>query len=83
MISCAPDHNCLSYLCNSGNGDSPNNANLSKNWTEIGASSYHPGGVNTGFLDGSVRFVKNSINPQSWWALSTKAGGEVISADSY
>ena len=33
-------------------------------------------------LDGSVKFVKNSINPQTWWAIATKAGGEVISADS-
>ena len=47
-----------------------------------GASSYHPGGVNVGFLDGTVRFVKNSVNWQAGAAISTKAGGEVISADS-
>jgi prepilin-type processing-associated H-X9-DG protein len=51
--------------------------------TMIGASSYHPGGVNAAFLDGSVRFVKDSVSPATWWAISTKAGGEVISADSY
>jgi prepilin-type N-terminal cleavage/methylation domain-containing protein/prepilin-type processing-associated H-X9-DG protein len=51
--------------------------------TMIGASSYHSGGVNVSLLDGSVRFVKDSISPQTWWALATKAGGEVISADSY
>jgi prepilin-type N-terminal cleavage/methylation domain-containing protein/prepilin-type processing-associated H-X9-DG protein len=51
--------------------------------TIIGASSRHPGGVNVCFLDGSVKFVKDSVSPQSWWALATKAGGEVISADSY
>jgi hypothetical protein len=34
-------------------------------------------------LDGSVRFVKNSVSPQTWWALATKSGGEVISSDSY
>jgi prepilin-type processing-associated H-X9-DG protein len=50
--------------------------------TMIGASSYHPGGVNVGFLDGSVRFVKNSVSPITWWAIATMAGGEVISADS-
>jgi prepilin-type processing-associated H-X9-DG protein len=51
--------------------------------TIIGASSYHPGGVNVGMLDGSVKFIKDTINPLTWWALATKAGGEVISSDSY
>jgi prepilin-type N-terminal cleavage/methylation domain-containing protein/prepilin-type processing-associated H-X9-DG protein len=51
--------------------------------TMIGASSRHPGGVNVGFLDGSVKFIKNTINPVAWWAIATKAGGEVISADQY
>jgi prepilin-type processing-associated H-X9-DG protein len=51
--------------------------------TMIGASSYHSGGVNVAFLDGSVRFVKNSVSQQTWWALATMAGGEVIDASSY
>ncbi len=34
-------------------------------------SSNHPGGVNTLFGDGSVKFIKNSINPQTWSALGT------------
>jgi prepilin-type N-terminal cleavage/methylation domain-containing protein/prepilin-type processing-associated H-X9-DG protein len=51
--------------------------------TVVGASSNHAGGVNMGFLDGSVRFIKSSINNNTWWALATKSGGEVISADSY
>jgi prepilin-type processing-associated H-X9-DG protein len=74
-------------------------------------SSRHPGGVNCGFADGSVRFIKDSIDswqidPQGncasisyapdtyptlvpgqkvgvWQALSTRASGEVISADAY
>ena len=45
--------------------------------------SWHPGGVNVTMADGSVRFVKNSINIQTWMAMGTRAGGEVISADSY
>ncbi|WP_422928228.1 DUF1559 domain-containing protein [Singulisphaera sp. PoT] len=49
----------------------------------LGASSAHPGGFNVLFADGSVRFIKMSINPQVFKALITKAGGEVISADSY
>jgi prepilin-type N-terminal cleavage/methylation domain-containing protein/prepilin-type processing-associated H-X9-DG protein len=49
----------------------------------IGASSYHAGGVNVGFLDGSVKFVKDSVSPTTWWAIATINGGEVVSADSY
>ena len=47
------------------------------------ARSRHPGGINATFCDGSVRFVKNTININTWRALSTSQGGEVISADSY
>jgi prepilin-type N-terminal cleavage/methylation domain-containing protein/prepilin-type processing-associated H-X9-DG protein len=46
-------------------------------------NSLHPGGVNVGFADGSVRFIKDSISPQTWWALGSRANGEVISSDSY
>jgi prepilin-type N-terminal cleavage/methylation domain-containing protein/prepilin-type processing-associated H-X9-DG protein len=46
-------------------------------------NSMHPGGVNMGFADGSVRFIKDSINPQTWWALGSRANGEVISSDAY
>jgi prepilin-type N-terminal cleavage/methylation domain-containing protein/prepilin-type processing-associated H-X9-DG protein len=47
----------------------------------IGASSFHPGGVNVLMLDGSVRFVKSSVGLATWNALGTRAFGEVISAD--
>jgi len=50
--------------------------------TLIGASSYHSGGVNVGFLDGSIKFVKDSISQATWNAIATRAGGEVISSDS-
>ena len=45
--------------------------------------SRHPGGANMLFADGSVHFLKSSINPIPWRALATRAFGEVISADSY
>jgi prepilin-type N-terminal cleavage/methylation domain-containing protein/prepilin-type processing-associated H-X9-DG protein len=45
--------------------------------------SLHPGGVNFAFADGSVKFIKQSINTQTLMALGTRAGGEVVSADSY
>jgi prepilin-type processing-associated H-X9-DG protein len=45
--------------------------------------SRHPGGVNILFADGSVKFIKDSVNVSSWRALGSMAGGEVISSDSY
>ena len=42
-----------------------------------------PAGVNILLGDGSVRFIKDSVNGVAWRALGTIAGGEVISADSY
>jgi prepilin-type N-terminal cleavage/methylation domain-containing protein/prepilin-type processing-associated H-X9-DG protein len=47
------------------------------------ANSNHPGGANFVFGDGSVHFIKSSINMSTYWALGTRANGEVISADSY
>jgi prepilin-type N-terminal cleavage/methylation domain-containing protein/prepilin-type processing-associated H-X9-DG protein len=52
-------------------------------YMSLAASSYHPGGVNTLFADGSVRFVKNSVSAITWRALGSIAGGEVTSADQY
>jgi prepilin-type N-terminal cleavage/methylation domain-containing protein/prepilin-type processing-associated H-X9-DG protein len=47
------------------------------------ANSRHPGGVNVGLADGSVRFVKTTVNIQAWRALGTRNLGEIISSDSY
>jgi prepilin-type N-terminal cleavage/methylation domain-containing protein/prepilin-type processing-associated H-X9-DG protein len=49
----------------------------------VAASSRHPGGANTCFADGSVKFIKSTVGYQTWAALGTRAGGEVISSDSY
>ena len=58
-------------------GGYPNDA------TFANTSSNHPGGVNALMADGSVRFIKNSVAQPTWWALGTRGGSEVISADSY
>jgi hypothetical protein len=47
------------------------------------ARSYHPGGVNALVGDGSVRFVKSTIDGMVWRALGTIAGGEIVSGDSF
>jgi prepilin-type N-terminal cleavage/methylation domain-containing protein/prepilin-type processing-associated H-X9-DG protein len=47
------------------------------------AASRHPGGTNFLFGDGSVRFLTNTIDLGVYRSLSSRAGGEVISADSY
>ncbi|WP_153555459.1 DUF1559 domain-containing protein [Roseimaritima sediminicola] len=47
-------------------------------YAAVTARSYHSGGVNVVFLDGSVRFKTDTINLATWRALSTRAGGEVV-----
>jgi prepilin-type processing-associated H-X9-DG protein len=49
----------------------------------IPPTSNHPGGVNMTFCDGSVKFIKDSIGFQTFWALGTKNMAEVVSSDQY
>jgi len=49
--------------------------------SSVPPSSNHSGGVNIGFADGSVRFVKNTVNLQTWWAIGTRANGEAVNSD--
>jgi prepilin-type processing-associated H-X9-DG protein len=46
-------------------------------------SSEHSGGVNIALSDGSVKFIKDSVSQQAWWALGTRNGGEALSSSDY
>lgn len=46
-------------------------------------SSFHSGGGNVAFADGSVRFLKDSTNMNIIWALGSRAGGEIVSSDAF
>jgi prepilin-type processing-associated H-X9-DG protein len=49
----------------------------------FGNTSAHPGGINVLFADGSVRFVKDSVNQATWMSIGSRDGGEVVSSDAY
>lgn len=53
-------------------------SSLGDSFAAVTSRSYHSGGVNTVFMDGSVHFISNTIAPQTWRALGTRAGGEVL-----
>ena len=74
-----------STSCVYGHGDTPNGRSCMFPPGRILnlASGYHAGGVNVLFCDGAVRFVKDAVSRDVWRALGTRAGGEVISSDSF
>ncbi len=89
----APGHTMYNHLrapndkqpdCRGGlphsNRSDPLWSNLSLNVT---AHSRHPGGVNSLFCDGSVKFVKDSVNVTAWQALGSRNGSEVVGGDAY
>jgi prepilin-type processing-associated H-X9-DG protein len=47
------------------------------------ARSLHPGGVNVGFGDGSVKFIKNSIANRVWFSILVSNDGGIVGADQY
>ena len=73
----------LARECDNGTTGStpfPPNTNFPNSRGAIGG---HPGGINVSFADGSVRFIKNSINFRIYQALFSRARGEVVSADAF
>jgi prepilin-type N-terminal cleavage/methylation domain-containing protein/prepilin-type processing-associated H-X9-DG protein len=77
-----PHADCFQNSTNDNNSADYISGKIGKN-AAAASRSWHSGGVNTLFADGSVHFIKDSINPQTWWALGTKGGNEVLSADQY
>jgi len=69
------------------NKQSCNTKTANVSYNDVGAllspTSYHSGGVNMLFLDGSVKFIKESIGVQPYYGIATVAGGEVVSSDSF
>jgi prepilin-type processing-associated H-X9-DG protein len=45
--------------------------------------SNHPQGAHFLMVDGSVRLINDTINPRIYWALGTKAGGEICTSGEY
>jgi prepilin-type N-terminal cleavage/methylation domain-containing protein/prepilin-type processing-associated H-X9-DG protein len=50
-------------------------------FSSLAPSSNHSGGVNVSMADGSVKFVKNSVDLSTWWAVGSRSSKEVISSD--
>ena len=69
--------------CDQGSGKGTVGVGLGGALGVIPPTSNHPGGVNMCLADGSVKFIKDTINVQTFWGLGTRNGGEVISADAY
>jgi prepilin-type N-terminal cleavage/methylation domain-containing protein/prepilin-type processing-associated H-X9-DG protein len=46
-------------------------------------TSLHAGGVNVGMCDGSVRFIRESLNLYTWWSIGTRAGNEALNSNSF
>ncbi len=75
------DHFYTSTLFSIGNLSTPNSlVSQYGGWNSSNATSYHPGGVMTCFLDGNVRFISETINGQTWFGLGTPQRGEVVEA---
>ncbi len=65
------------------NSKYPDCTDAGRNAAVTGPRSLHPGGVNMLFLDGHVQYMKDTVSLNTFRAISTRSGGEVISADSF
>jgi prepilin-type N-terminal cleavage/methylation domain-containing protein/prepilin-type processing-associated H-X9-DG protein len=65
------------------NSQTPDCINTLEDQALMAPRSYHSGGANTLFCDGHVSFVKDSTAVNIVQSLATRAGGEIVSSDSY
>jgi prepilin-type processing-associated H-X9-DG protein len=82
MFNVLQTPNDQTYKVNACRADCNRGCNMDSGFS-YPASSNHSGGCNVLMGDGSVKFVKSTINRMTWWGLGTRGGGEVISADAY
>ena len=68
-------------LIDDANFDGPQGATDSDGDATSNFRSDHPGGCNFAVTDGSVRFIRETIDAQTFADVSTIAGGEVASID--
>jgi prepilin-type N-terminal cleavage/methylation domain-containing protein/prepilin-type processing-associated H-X9-DG protein len=69
--------------CDTAGGFGTSNWASRCSYANTGFKCKHPGGANFLFADGSVHFLKQTLNPATFVSLITYNRGEVISADSY
>jgi prepilin-type processing-associated H-X9-DG protein len=84
MTTVFPPNTVVPYSTNGQNYDIDftcqrlGNSTTKQTYVVVTARSFHPGGVNASFLDGSVKFISNGVTQSTWRSLGTRAGGEVV-----
>jgi prepilin-type processing-associated H-X9-DG protein len=82
MSAAAPINYRVPFAFAGGNSTSQSAAFQASSTLRLNAwGSGHPGGANFAFVDGSVRFLKDSLDPGVLRALSTRKGGDVAKPD--
>ncbi|MBN1854493.1 MAG: DUF1559 domain-containing protein [Pirellulales bacterium] len=79
MTSNTPNAGVDEMLCQGSMPDYPGPCVSNGGDAVVSARSLHSGGVNVQMGDGSVRFISDSISMNSWRALGSMSGDDVVS----